>query len=128
LVGLDRARCSNGAVSIPRNPCTSTTYRGGGLMGVGIVAMVLASIVIAFILGPTLMFVGLGAGFLASSLSVLASGTSQLIPLIVVWGLVGIVFLVIGVLGLRSERRDRATTVAWPGQPVRTHVRRRSDR
>jgi hypothetical protein len=107
--------CSNGAVSIPRNRCTSTTYRAGGLMGGGIVVMALAAIVIAFTLGPTLMFVGLGGGFLAGSLSVFASGTSQLIPLIVVWGLIGIVFLVIGVLGLRSERRDRDATVAWPG-------------
>jgi hypothetical protein len=101
--------CSNGAVSIPRNPCTPTTYRAGGLMGGGIVVMVLAALVIAFTLGPTLMFVGLGGGFLAASLAVLASGTSQLVPLIVVWGLIGVVFLLIGVLGLRSERRDRAT-------------------
>jgi hypothetical protein len=107
--------CSNGAVSIPRNRCTPTTYRAGGLMGGGIVVMVLAALVIAFTLGPTLMFVGLGGGFLAGSLSVLASGTSQLIPLIVVWGLIGIVFLVIGVVGLRSERRDRAATLSWPG-------------
>jgi hypothetical protein len=106
--------CSNGAVAIPRNRCTSTTYRAGGLMGGGIVVMVLAALVIAFTIGPTWMFVGLGGGFLAGSLSVLASGTSQLIPLIVVWGLIGVVFLLIGVLGLRSERRDRAAAVAWP--------------
>jgi hypothetical protein len=107
--------CSNGAVSIPRNPCTPTTYRAGGLMGGGIVAMVLASLVIAFTLGPTLMFVGLGGGFLAASLSVLASGTSQLIALIVVWGLIGLTFLAIGGFGLRSERRERAATLSWPG-------------
>jgi hypothetical protein len=40
-------------------------------------------------------------------------GTSQLVPLIVVWGLIGIVFLAIGILGLRSERRERAATVSW---------------
>jgi hypothetical protein len=107
--------CSNGTVSIPRNPCTPTTYRAGGLMAGGIVVMVLASIVIAFTLGPTLMFVALGGGFLAGSLSVLASGTSQLIPLIVVWGLIGITFLVIGAFGLRSERRDQAATITWSG-------------
>jgi hypothetical protein len=107
--------CSNGAVSIPRNPCTATTYRAGGLMGGGMVAMTLAALVVAFTLGPTLMFVGLGGGFLAGSLSVIASGTSQLIPLIVVWGLIGVVFLAIGVLGLRSERRERTATVSWPG-------------
>lgn len=107
--------CSNGAVSIPRNRCTPTTYRAGGLMGAGIVVMVLAALVVAFTLGPTLMFVGLGAGFLAGSLSVLASGTSQLVALIVVWGLIGVTFLVIGGFGLRSERRERAATLSWPG-------------
>lgn len=107
--------CSNGAVSIPSNPCTTTTYRAGGLMGAGIVVMVLASLVIAFTLGPTLMFVGLGGAFLAGSLSVLASGTSRLIALIVVWGLIGVAFLLIGVLGLRSERRERAATFTWSG-------------
>ena len=69
--------------------------------------MVLAALVIAFTIGPTWMFVGLGGSFLAASLSVLASRTSQLIPLIVVWGLIGVLFLLIGGLGLRSERRDR---------------------
>ena len=88
--------CSNGAVSVPRNPCTSTTYRAGGLIGGGIVVMSLASLVIAFTIGPTAMFVALGGAFLAGSISVLLSGTSPLLPLVIVWGVIGVAFLAIG--------------------------------
>jgi hypothetical protein len=100
--------CSNGAVAVPRNPCTTTTYRAGGLIGGGIVVMVLAALAIAFTIGPTAMFVALGAAFLAGSISVLLSGTSPLLLLIIVWGVIGVAFLAIGLSGLRSDRRSSA--------------------
>jgi hypothetical protein len=38
-----------------------------------------------------------------------------MVPLIVVWGLIGIVFLVIGVVGLGSERRGRVASITCSG-------------
>lgn len=110
--------CSNGAVSVPVRRCTPTTYRAGGLMAGGIVAMVFGGIAIAFTLGAWVMFLAMGAAFLTGSISVLAGGTT-ILSLVIVWGFIGVLFLFLGGFGLRSEvrsvRRGRADPFAAAG-------------
>jgi hypothetical protein len=107
--------CANGVVYVPRHDCGKDTASIAAFFGGGIVAMVLGAVAIAFTLGPSSMFVALGGAFLAGSVSLLAGGVG-LVAMIAVWGLIGVVFVVIGVFGIRSDRRARARPEAfsWP--------------